>query len=457
MNQASSAPDPRRPAAQIAALAWPILVGQLAVIANGVLDTAMTSRYSATDLAALSIAVSIYVSVFVGANGVLYALAPIVGQLYGARRLAAIGAEIRQGLWLAGFLTAGGCLILLFPQPLLSLAQASPELNAKASSYLQILALALPASLGFRIYGAFNTAIARPRAVMLIQVAALALKVPLNAWFIFGGLGLPAMGGPGCALATALTAWLSLAAGWAILRWSPSYREFMLFGAGLGRPQWQAQRTLLRLGIPMGLSYLIEVSAFTFMALFIARLGETAVAGHQVTANFTTVLYMLPLAIASASGTLVAHALGARDPALARRIGNTGIRLAAGIAAGAGVAVWLGRETIVRAYTPDPAIIATALPLFAFVGFYHFFDALQVSAAYILRAYRITLVPTVIYALMLWGVGLGGGYLLGFDLLGMAPGLPAGAAGFWLGNSASVLLAALFLLWYLRSVQHRMR
>lgn len=442
---------------QIAALAWPILVGQLAVIANGVIDTAMTSRYSATDLAALSIAVSIYVSVFVGANGVLYALAPIVGQMFGAGRFEAIGAEIRQGVWLALFLTVIGCLILLFPQPLLALAQASPELNAKASSYLQILALALPASLGFRIYGAFNTAIARPRAVMLIQLAALGLKVPLNALFIFGGLGLPAMGGPGCALATALTAWLALGAGWAILRWSPSYRQFRLFGAGFAAPRWQAQRTLLRLGIPMGLSYLIEVSAFTFMALFIARLGETAVAGHQVTANFVTVLYMLPLSIGSAASTLVAHALGAGDTRTAQRIGNIGILLAAGIAAAAGLAVWLGRPAIVRAYTPDPAIIAAALPLYAFIGFYHFFDALQACAAYILRAYKVTLVPTVIYALMLWGVGLGGGYLLGFDLLGLTPTLPAGAAGFWLGNTASVLLAAVFLLWYLRSVQKRMR
>jgi MATE family multidrug resistance protein len=58
---------------------------------------------------------------------------------------------------------------------------------------------------------------------------------------------------------------------------------------------------------------------------------------------------------------------------------------------------------------------------------------------------------------MLWGVGLGGGYLLGFNVLGLAPDVPAGAAGFWVGNTASVLLAAVFLLWYLRSVQNSMR
>src|SRR3569833_980904 len=79
----------------------------------------------------------------------------------------------------------------------------------------------------------------------------------------------------------------------------------------------------------MGLSYLIEVTAFTFMALFIARLGETIVAGHQITANFGTVLFMLPLSIANATGTLVAQAIGARDWQAARHIGFAGIRLAA--------------------------------------------------------------------------------------------------------------------------------
>src|SRR5690348_4033411 len=138
------------PIKRIAALAWPILIGQLAVILNGVLDTAMTSRYSATDLAALAVGSSIYVSVFVGGHGVLQALSPAISQLFGARRYEAIGMEVKQGAWLAVFLSMFGALVLLFPQPLLSLAHASPLLNAKAVLYLQILAIALPATLGFR-------------------------------------------------------------------------------------------------------------------------------------------------------------------------------------------------------------------------------------------------------------------------------------------------------------------
>jgi len=439
--------------ARIAALAWPILIGQLAVIANGVIDTAMTSRYSATDLAALALGASIYISIFVGLNGVLAAIGPIIGQLYGAQRFAAIGAELKQGAWLALFLTIGGCLLLVFPHPLLSLAHASPELEQKATLYLRILALALPATLGFRFYASLNTAIGRPKMVMALQIGALALKVPLNALFIFGGLGVPALGGPGCALATASIAWIVFLISAIILRKGASYQVFGLFGTGFAAPRWHALRELLKLGIPMGLSYLIEVTAFTFMALFIARLGATVVAGHQITANFGTVLYMLPLAIASATGTLVAQAIGAQQPDAARRIGFAGIRLAAISSVTIGGIVWLARELIVRAYTPNPDLIAAALPLFVFIAFYQLFDSIQVTAAFVLRAYRVAVVPTLMYAVALWGLGLGGGYLLGLDPFGIAPSVLKGAAGFWLGNSVSLGLVAAGLLWYLRVVQ----
>jgi len=440
---------------RIAALAWPILVGQLAVIANGVIDTAMTSRFSATDLAALAIGASIYVSVFVGLNGVLNALSPIVGQLFGGRRFDAVGYEVKQGVWLAIFLCLFGAFVLLNPQPLLALAEAGPELAEKATLYLRILVLALPATLGFRVYAALNTAIARPKMVMALQVCGLALKVPLNGLFIFGGFGIPALGGPGCAAATAATTWLVFAIGVLILRFDRSYRSLGLFGTGFVAPHWAAQRELLKLGIPMGLSYLIEVTAFTFMALFIARLGAAAVGGHQITANFATVLYMLPLAIASATGTLVAQAIGAREPERARQISRAGIRFAAIASVLIGLCVWIAREQIVRAYTPDETLIAAAVPLFVFIAFYQLFDSVQVTAAFVLRAYKVAVVPTLMYALALWGVGLGGGYVLGLDPFGISPSALLGAAGFWMANAASLGIVAAGLLWYLRVIQRR--
>ncbi|WP_290974724.1 MATE family efflux transporter [Herbaspirillum sp.] len=455
MNSDTSSLSSRIHVWRIARLAWPLLVGQLALIANGVIDTVMVARFSALDLAALALGVSIYVSVFVGLSGVLQALQPTIGQLFGAGRNSEIGNEVKQGLWLALLLSIVGCLVLAFAPFFLSFAKASPELVEKATLYLRIEALALPATLAFRVYASLNTAIARPKMVMAIQLCGLLLKLPMNALLIFGGLGLPAFGGPGCAIATTLIAWLMMAVAWLLVARLPAYRPLKLFGSGFVAPSWKIQRTLLRLGIPIGLSYFIEVTAFTLMAVFIARLGAVPVAGHQITANVGTVLYMLPLSIASATSTLVAQAIGAGQWRGARKIGYAGIRLSVTLSVLIGIAVWFARAHIIRAYTPDPTIVGAALPLFLFIAFYQLFDSLQVTTAFVLRAYKVAVIPTVIYAVTLWGVGLGGGYLLGFDTLGVTPASLQGAPGFWLANSVSLGLVGAGLLAYLRSIQRR--
>jgi multidrug resistance protein, MATE family len=439
---------------RIASLAWPILIGQLSVIANSVVDTMMVSRFSVTDLGALAVGASIYISVFVGLNGVLQSLSPIIGQLYGAQRFSAIGAEVKQGVWLAIFLSFFGCLLLLFPQPLLSLANASPELTEKAEQYLRMLAIALPASLGFVVYSALNNALARPKMVMAIHICGLLLKIPLNALFIFGGLGLPAMGGPGCGLATSLIAWVALTICWLILRHNSFYEFLGLFGTGFVKPKWASLKELLKIGLPIGLGFFIEVTAFTFIAIFVARLGETVVASHQIIANFATILYMLPLSIASATGTLVAQSIGAKDHATAKRITFSGIRFAVLIMGSIGGLVWLLRTTIVRAYTPDEAVITMAVPLLLFVALYQCFDAIQVVVSYILRAYKVVLGPTMMYALALWCIGLGGGITLGLNPFNLnIPVMLTGAAGFWFCNSISLVVLAFGMLWYLRKTQ----
>ncbi|ARF85066.1 multidrug/toxin extrusion (MATE) family efflux pump protein [Burkholderia cenocepacia] len=80
------------------------------------------------------------------------------------------------------------------------------------------------------------------------------------------------------------------------------------------------------------------------------------------------------------------------------------------------------------------------------------FDALQVTSAFVLRAYKVAVVPTVIYAVALWGVGLSGGYVLGFDVGGIAPAWLTGARGFWFANTVSLMLAGAGLVLYLRRI-----
>ncbi|WP_233829780.1 MATE family efflux transporter [Paraburkholderia sp. ZP32-5] len=439
---------------KIAALAWPVLIGQLAIIAFGVLDTAMVGRYSAVDLAALGLGSSIYVSVYIGLTGILTALQPIAAQLYGARRYSEIGEEVRQSLWLAAALTVLGFLILFFPGPLLNLSRVPEALHERTLAYLRILAFGLPAGLAFRIYSSVANALGKPRLVMFLQVAALLLKIPLNLWFIFGGLGVPALGGPGCALASTLLNWTLAVLGMLLLARVDDFKALGIF-TRFCWPVWQRQAAQLRLGIPMGLSYLIEVTSYTFMALFIARFGTTTLAGHQIAGNIGAVLYMTPLSIGIASSTLVAQALGAHRPEAARTLSRHGITMAVAIACCYGSLVLVLRPYIVSGYTTNAQVAAAALPLVLIVACYHLFDSLQITTAFVLRAYKVAVVPTVIYAIALWGVGLGGGYALGFDTTGLTPAWLTGARGFWVANTTSLAIAGIGLLVYWRIVSRR--
>jgi MATE family multidrug resistance protein len=442
----------RASARRIAPLAWPVLVGQIAVLAFSTVDTILLARFSALDLAALAIGAAAYVTIFISLMGVVLAVSPIVGQLFGARRLPDAGAQLQQAVWLAIGLSLLGVTLLAFPAPFLALSHASPEVAAKVRGYLAALAIALPASLLFTAYRGFNTAVSRPKAVMTLQLGGLLLKIPLSALLAYGAGPLPALGVVGCGIATAIAMWLQVVVAYGLLRHDPFYRPFKL--GPMPRPEPRAIAALLRLGIPMGLAIGIEVTGFTFMAFFISRIGATAVAGHQIVANLAALLFMVPLALGNATGTLVAQSIGANRLGDARRIGWHGVGIGIVIAALLGAAVFIARGAVVGLYTDQAAIAAAALPLLAWVALFHTLDAAQGVLSFVLRAWRIATVPVLIYASAIWGIGLGGGYLLAFDTSGFVPDALRGARGFWIGATVGLGVTAIalaaFLAWVLR-------
>ncbi|MEP7057764.1 MAG: MATE family efflux transporter [Caldimonas sp.] len=449
----------RQSAREIAILGWPLYIGQVAVLAFSTIDTVMVARHSALDLAALAVGAAAYISVFIGLAGIVMALGPIAGQLYGAGRLRECGRALHQAMWLALALSIGGCALLLFPQPFLRLAHATPEVAERVRGYTAGLALALPAALLFTAWRSFNIAVSRPKAVMALQLGALVLKLPLTALFVFGlalptplgELRVPALGAQGCGFATAIVIALQMALAWRLARRDPFYERFGLRDA-IAKPQRARLVELLRLGVPMGLSMLIEVTGFTFMAFLISRIGATPVAGHQIAVNLVSLMYMLPLAIANAAGTLLAQRIGAGDRSGAHQLGWHGVGIGVLCGAVAGAAVYLLRAGIVHAYTNDPVIVAAALPLLAWVALFHLADATQTVAAFVLRAYRIVKLPLVINAVVLWGVGLVGGALLAFDVGGRSPPALLGAQGFWAAATFGLVVAAPALVWLLGAV-----
>lgn len=444
--------QPRPPAAiarQLLHHAWPVLVAQLLSMGMMVADTLIAGAYGTADLAAVAVGNGLYVSVVMLLVGILQAVAPVVAHHYGAGRVADIGPTLQQGFWLALMLAVPGTAVLAFPQPLLELARVPPEAAEKVGAYLRATAVGLPAILLYRTFYAFNNALGRPRALMAISLVATLIHVPL-AWTLTGGhLGSPAFGGTGCGMSTAVVAWLSLLCGLAYLLGNPAYRPYRIFSRWR-RPDARVLHDLLRLGGPMGISTFIEITSFTLIALFVARLGAEAVAGHRVVANLAALVYMLPLAMATATLVLVGQAAGARDWQRARRTVRLGLVLTTVLATLVGLVLWLAREPVLQFSTGDPAVREVALALLPYICIYQLFDAAQTVASHALRGYKVTLLPMALHTLCFWGVGLGAGYWLSFHAgsRAMAPSV----AGFWEGGVLATLLASLLFGTLLRFV-----
>lgn len=449
-------PGWRDSARRIAPLAWPVVVGQISMLAYTTVDTLLVARSSAQDLAALAVGSAAYVSIFVGLMGVLMALAPIVGQLYGAGKLPEAGRQVHQALYVALALGLIGSSLLLFPQPFLLLARADAQIAQRVHGYTMALAVSLPATLLLTIFRAFNSAVSRPKEAMKLQVGGLVVKVPLSVALVLGvpALGIPPLGVLGCGIATAVAMWAQALAAYVLLQRDPFYEPFRIVGHGFHRPDATALRQHLKLGVPMGGSILVEVTAFTFMAIFIARLGTLPVAGHQIVINLVSVMFMVPFGVGNATGTLVAQRVGAGAARDARRLGWHGLMIGSGLAAVMGAAVFVLREPLLGLYSHDAAVLAAALPLVAWLALFHVADAAQTIAAFVLRAYKIATVPMVIYVVALWGAGLGGGYLLAFDIPGGVPPSLRGAPGFWFAATAGLVLASAalsaFMVWVFR-------
>lgn len=415
--------------------ALPILIAQLASIGMMVVDTVVLGHVSSEDLAAVAIGGGIHVSVVFALVGIMQAVGPLVARLHGARRDDELAGILQQGLWLALALTVPGALFLLLPGALLDPAGIEPLVDAKVRQYLALLAWGLPAALGYRTFYFFCNALGRPRVLMGIGLLSLLLHAVLAWGFAAQGwLGAPT-GVVGCALANVVIAWAALVAGGLYLVSGPlrHYRPLTHWRPPHG-PTW---RQLLRLGLPMGLSNLVEITSFTLISLFAASLGATVVAGHRIAANFSALAYMLPLSLGIATMAALGHAIGARDRALARATIRAGLILAAASSSLLGLALWLAAEPLVAASTDDPAVRAVAASLILYIAVYQFFDALQTIAGHALRAYHVTFVPMLVQLVCFWGVGLLGGAWLCFR---WSP--PLGVAGFWLAAVISLIMAA---------------
>lgn len=429
----------------LAKLGLPIMVAQLAQMANGVVDTMMAGHASARDLAAVGIGTGIWGPVLLFFIGTLSALQPLVSGHRGAESHARIMPITWQGLYIAVAGSIVMAAIMTNVRPIFELLLLDAQTTDIAQGYLNALAWGIPAVLLLNSLRGLTDGMGHTRIVMAFSLVSTVLNVPFNYLFIFGfSVGdwhVAAMGGVGCGWATALSNWIAVIALLIYLNVNKDYKRFHLIGDWV-KPHWEDIKHILQLGLPIGFAMFIEVSMFCMIALFLSPLGPTVIAGHQIVLNAIALFFMVPLSLGMAITLRVSFLIGAQEHFKARLLARSVIFLCLGMACINAPILFFGREWIAALYTNDQDVQKVAIQLFVLGAIFQIADVTQVTMINVLRGYKDTKIPMFIMLFSFWCVCLPLGYILTFkDWLHA----PMGANGFWIALIVGLACAALLL------------
>lgn len=429
----------RREARATFALSLPLVLGQLSQVAMNLVDTVMAGQHARLTQAQVAVGTQVWSLVIVLSIGVLMAIPPFVSQLNGGNRRGEIGPLFRQSLWLSLALGVGLMLLTRQADLLLAAIGIAEEVRPGAAAYLRAISWGAPALVLFFCFRYLCDGVAWTVPTMVCGIAGLVALVPANHLFLYGGLGIPAMGTEGLAYASALVMWGQALGFLAYLLRSPRFADLALF-AHFEWPRRAAIASLLRVGVPMGVSIFMEASLFVVTGLLIGTLGATEVAAHQIALVLASTTFMVPLGVAMATTVRVGHAVGAGDASAVRWAAGAGYAIALFTQTASALAMVLGGGWIAWLFTRDPATAALAATLLFYAAAFQYVDGVQVLSNGALRGLKDTRVPMVITTVSYWGLGMPLGWALGMTLGWGPQGLWAGLI---LGLSAAAVLLTL--------------
>jgi MATE family multidrug resistance protein len=425
-----------------ARLAAPLMAGHVSTGLIGLIDAVIAGRHGTDTLAAVSIGTALFWLPLLVPMGTLIAVPASVSQLDGAGRREEIGPLFRQALWLALGL---GLLMFAFLSVLpasLGLLGIAPEIRPGAAAFVSGIRWGTPALALYLCMRYLCDGLHFTLPTMVLGFGGLLVLAPVGWALAFGLGGLPAMGAGGLGVASALMMWAQALGMAAYLLRARRFRPLRLF-AQRTPPRWAPIRQLLALGLPIGVTWLMEGGLFVATALVIGRLGTVPAAAHQIAINVSSLCFMLPMALAEATTVRVGHAVGRADRDALRRAALAGYVLVLGTQLVSGTTLLAGGHAIAGLYTGDAAVIALAASLLMLSAAFQFPDGVQVLSVGALRGLKDTRVPMVLAAIAYWGIGMPLGATLGLGLGGLTP--PLGPRGMWMGLIAGLSVAAVLL------------
>ncbi len=429
-------------------LATPVILTQFSLLAGTFVAVFLTGQYSTVDLAGISIGYNIWVACFFGAMGILLGISPIIAQLLGAKRPEQIPTIVRQGLYLA---TCMGLFLLILGflglKPLLLLLNLEPQAYEVCIHYMTAIAFGILPLMWLSILRNTVDSHGYTHYSMGIMITSFFLSVLLNYVLINGHFGLPALGGVGAGIATAICCWFNLLCYLVIVTRCKAFKDYHFFKQ-LEPWQWPYIQEQLRLGVPIGISIFCEMSIFSVAGLVMAYFGTEIIAAHQAAISFTNLFYCFPLSLSIASTIAVGYEVGAQRYADAKAYAYIARGVSLVIAALISMYSFTHLSTIAGLYTTESHMVNLIGSFLSYAVFFTVIDAFGTPIQGILRGYKDVRIISVIAISTYWGVSVPVAYVFS-KLLGYGP------YGIWVGLLGSVSVAGILYTWRLWYIQYR--
>jgi multidrug resistance protein, MATE family len=400
-----------------------MVIARSAQTVVGFTDTAMVARLGETALSASSTGGMNAFNFLILPMGIMFVVQTFSAQFYGQGDVAAA----RRYAWSGVLIAAVAQLLVLCAYPLLpELAQRLPiddAVRVPMVSYMKLRLLSAFAAVAMEAIGAHYGGLGNTTRPMVAQIIAMVLNVFLNVVFIYGvpAYGIPAMGTDGAAIASSLATWIAFGV---LLFWFVTHRglpkpdvvsvgkketvKLSSLRGPLGGIRAPEVANLLKIGLPAGLNWFVEFTAFTFFInVVMGELGTTYIAAFMAVLQLSTVAFMPAFAIASAGAIMVGQAIGQQRHDDVPHAVWLSLRVAA---------VWMGTMAVLFVALPQVWLRAIAggevSPLFFEVGTrvlwfaaaWQLADAVGIVLAEALRAAGDTTFTFWARALIAWGV-----------------------------------------------------
>lgn len=420
----------------------PLFMGQLAATSMGVVDTVMAGASGTLELSGVAIGSSIFWPSELFVVGMALAIHPLIANLVGNGQLYKVALRMQVAtvctLACAAII---GVIIMLVPLVYRMFPSVDLDMVSIGQGYLIAVGLAMPGFAMFNVLRAYWEGLGKTGPTLMFGCMALVLNIPLNYIFIFGHLGMPALGGVGCGVATALSIYFTVIGMLFYVKKSPAFAKVRIYQKW--EPMtWSQCWSFLKLSLPLGIAGMIETLCFSLVAIMLSPFGPVVVASHTIAMNVSGLLAIVPIALSSTASIEVGEAMGINSWSHARKRALSSTSLAVAFyVIGASVLFFMG-EQIAALYSDDAEVLLLAPVLMMYCVVFFFPETLQVMAIGILRGFKDSRTIFLVTIVAYWIVGMPIGYSLGYGYLGDAL---EGAEGFWLGFIFSLTCASVLL------------